>query len=200
MDLPLRIGKPITKTYHGNKVYTEGNVNTLARRLVTDIPGLQLNYATIMAEDALNIEQNFEITYSFSISIGTAKLSQFKIISAIIGKNKVNINWQILEASVTYIAQRDISVKRSKRRWLRRGRRRCSRQIHPRGITKTEIQRIHGTLTAVMNQIDSKSKAFGFKRVQNVAAESNKIVPASCPAWKPSINVHMDRSCFTAQQ
>ena len=175
-------------------------MNTLARRLVTDIPGLQLNYAKIIAEDALNIEQNYEITYSFSISIGTAKLSQFKIISAIVGKNKVNINWQILEASVTYIAQRDISVKRSKRRWFRRGRRRCSRQIHPRGITKAEIQSIHGTLTAVMNQIDSKSKAFGLKRVLKVAAQTSKIVPASCPAWKPSINVHMDRSCFKAQQ
>ena len=80
---PLQMGQPKTTNQRGNKVYQEKDVNTLARRLITDMPGLSSNYARVMADDALNIEENYQVTYSFKVNTGTATLSTFKVVSTL---------------------------------------------------------------------------------------------------------------------
>ena len=77
------MGQPKTTNQRGNKVYQEKDVNTLARRLITDMPGLSSNYARVMADDALNIEENYQVTYSFKVNTGTATLSTFKVVSTL---------------------------------------------------------------------------------------------------------------------
>ena len=71
---PLRIGPHTTTNERGSKIYEEKDVNTLSRRLMIDMPGLSSQYARVIAEDALNIDENFQVTYGFLINTGTSTL------------------------------------------------------------------------------------------------------------------------------
>ena len=64
---PLWIGPHTTTNERGSKIYEEKDVNTLSRRLMIDMPGW-------IAEDALNIDENFQVTYGFLINTGTSTL------------------------------------------------------------------------------------------------------------------------------
>lgn len=197
VDLPLQMSQPSTHVRTGAKTYAETNINALARHLVTDIPGLSMDYARIMAEDALYIEENYEITYSFFISSGTARLSQFKIISTTLGNKQVNINWNILKATLTYTAHKDITIHRNRRRrrWLFGGRRRCTRQKRPRGVKKFEIARMQSSLTSVLNRVGQKPQLFVLKRTHG-GSRKTKVSTGKCLAWKPVINLKINRMCM----
>ena len=121
------MGQPKTTNQRGNKVYQEKDVNTLARRLITDMPGLSSNYARVMADDALNIEENYQVTYSFKVNTGTATLSTFKVVSTIMADERVSFRWLIIRVSLTYKAQIQNTIHSPARRRINfLNRRRCS--------------------------------------------------------------------------
>lgn len=188
---PLHMGQPKTTNQRGNKVYQEKDVNTLARRLITDMPGLSSNYARVMADDALNIEENYQVTYSFKVNTGTATLSTFKVVSTIMADERVSFRWLIIRVSLTYKAQIQNTIHSPARRRINfLNRRRCSYQHINRGLTSSEVQRIHSTLTAVAKKVGASSSVFAKVRV------SNPNQTDTCSAWKPVLQLPMDRVCI----
>ena len=194
-DLPLHVGKPVTKSEKNEKIYFATSAPSLARRLVTDMQGLTIKHATIMAEDAINIEENRVIEYTFTIKGNNAMLYHFKVISTIVAKNQIHIKWEKLTASVTFSAQKDITVHaRRRRRWIGGGRRRCATERHNRGITAGEIAKIQGILTAVIKTVSAKSASTFVHGRTHVIGHSK--LPDTCPAWKPIVSLHITRVCY----
>ena len=188
---PLRIGPHTTTNERGSKIYEEKDVNTLSRRLMIDMPGLSSQYARVIAEDALNIDENFQVTYGFLINTGTSTLLQFKVVSTVMTNHKVSFKWLITRVKVTYTAQlQNIIHTPARRRINFLNRRRCSYQHINRGLTNSEVRIIHSHLTAIAKKIGSESSVFARMRV------TNPIDGDTCSAWKPVVQLVMDRTCI----
>lgn len=195
-DLPIRINNPTTRILQGKKSFKAPDVNSLAHQLMLEIPTLTITYAKVLAEDAFNIEENMEITYRFIIAKGTAELNQFKISSTTLGNNQVNVEWHIMKAKATFVAQRNVKIQRNRRRrrWIGGGRRRCTWKKVPRGITKSDIQKIQGTLHSTMNRVSATkfSTVFVKERIINMQSKTST---NTCRAWKRVFTFSLVRGC-----
>lgn len=98
----------------GAKDYNASSANALANQLKLDIVGLSLEYCKKIAEDALNSEENGEITYNFCCSQNFAILDYFEITTNTKAYNNVNVTWKAVESSVTFTAQRKICTTKKK--------------------------------------------------------------------------------------
>ena len=199
-DVPIQIGAPTSNVKKGGKVYSAVTVAALARQLVTDIEGLTINYAQAMADDALNIEENYVITYTFAANAGTAKMSQFKVVSTILAGKKVDMTWEIFQVTVNYKAERDIIVHaRRRRRFVGGGRRRCATTRQSRGVTSAEVAKIQATLTAVINKVGSKTLKTFVRAKTQILQRGQIILLKVCPAWKIVVQVSIQRVCYKKQ-
>ena len=155
------------------------------------MPGLSSQYARVIAEDALNIDENFQVTYGFLINTGTAALSQFKVVSTIMANHKVSFKWLITRVKVTYTAQIQNTIHSPARRRINfLNRRRCSYQHIDRGLTNSEVRTIHSHLTAIAKKVGSESSVFARVRVTNPTHGD------TCSAWKPVVQLVIDRTCI----
>ena len=153
-----------------------------------------------MADDALNIEENYVITYTFAVNAGTAKMSQFKVVSTILAGKKVDMKWEIFQVTVNYKAERDITVHaRRRRRFIGGGRRRCATARQPRGVTSAEVAKIQSTLTAVINKVDIKTLKTFVRAKMQILQRGQTILSKACPAWKIMVLVPIQRVCYKKQ-
>lgn len=195
--LPLSIGTPKTQVSTGRKSYNDKTVEALRRHLMADIPGLDSNYARVMAEDAFYIDENYVIQYLFKFFAGDALLSQFQVQSTTLHNNQINLKWSKLKASVSYTAQTEVIVHaRRRRRWIGGGRRRCAKQFVSRGVTNSDISKLHSTLTSYIQRVGQKSRSTTF--VQGRVSDLKQLSSSkgSCPTWKPIVNLKLDRTCL----
>uniref|UniRef100_A0A7M5X6F7 Cnidarian restricted protein n=1 Tax=Clytia hemisphaerica TaxID=252671 RepID=A0A7M5X6F7_9CNID len=194
-DLPIQISNPHTQSFVGKVSYVAPDVHSLANQLMRDIPVITFAYANVIAEDAFYIEENVEITYEFVIAKGNAEISRFKIKSTTLGDNKVNMEWYIFKARATYSAYRNVKIHRNRRRrrWIGGGRRRCSWKKVPRGVTKSDIKKIEGKLTATLRSVGAKSPYFVRQRVLTLTKA--KTSQGVCTAWNRTIKLSLARSC-----
>ena len=152
-----------------------------------------------MADDALNIEENYVITYTFAVNAGTAKMSQFKVVSTILAGKKVDMKWEIFQVTVNYKAERDITVHARRRRFIGGGRRRCTTTRQSRGVTSAEVAKIQATLTAVINKVGSKTLKTFVRAKTQILQRGQTILPKACPAWKMVVQVPIQRVCYKKQ-
>jgi len=145
-----------------------------------NLKGLLWEYLVEVAEYAIHAEENAEKIFNFCIYLDKANLRQYEIKTKRTG-NAINISWRIADATVTFKAQREITIhaRRRRSRW-RRSRRRCHTYKAPRGVTKMEIVKIKNTLTTVVN-----SRGVNYSRHRYRRDASQPQCPLTNPYKKP---------------